>query len=240
MQKIILLSILFTTSIYSQTTDSKEQTSSKIRVYTPSSSVNTSNETYKWTVKTDLFSFVSGEFPIIGEYRFAKNFSAEISAGLTYGIYENYGLFDEEYDGEGTTFETKAAMGNSFRGGIKYYPSSDFDAIEGWAFGIQFFSRTNNRSYETVDYNDIDLSGETDSRNKTGLALTISKQSFSDSNISFEWLLGIGFAKTNHEFITENYVTDPDTGENNSYLKENTVEETVPNIQLGFRLGFGN
>jgi hypothetical protein len=236
MKKIIILSLLLSTSIYSQTSGTATQTSSKIKVYTPSSSVAASNEAYKWTVKTDVFSFVSGEFPIIGEYRFLKSLSAEVSAGVTYGFYENFGIFDEGYDGEGTTFETKAAMGSSFRAGIKYYPSSDFDAIEGWAFGIQFFTRTNNRDYTYSDSSDYDLSGDQDSRNKTGLALTISKQSFSDSNISIEWLLGIGFAKTKHDFITENY--HDVTG--SSYLKTNTIEETIPNMQLGCRIGFGN
>jgi hypothetical protein len=236
MKKIILFNLLLSTFVYSQTNNTTEQTSSKIKVYSPSSSSTSSSysDTYKWTVKTDLFSFVSGEFPIIGEYRFHKNISAEVSAGVTYGFYENFGLFDEEYDGEGSTFESKAAMGSSFRVGVKYYASSDYDAIEGWAFGIQFFTRTNNRDYTYNEYSDFDLSGEQDSRNKTGLALTISKQAFSDSNISLEWLLGIGFAKTKHDFYTENY------NDEGSYLKTNTIEDTVPNIQLGLRLGFGN
>jgi hypothetical protein len=236
MKKIIILSLLLSTSIYSQTSGTTTQSSSKIKVYTPSSSVASSNETYKWTVKTDVFSFVSGEFPIIGEYRFLKNLSAEVSAGVTYGLYENFGLLSDGYDGDGSTFETKAAMGNCFRAGIKYYPSSDYDAIEGWAFGIQFFTRTNKRDYTIDDSSSYDLSGEKDSKNKTGLALTISKQVFSDSNINLEWILGIGFAKTEHEFITENY---DDVSESN-YLKTNTIEETVPNLQIGFRIGFGN
>ncbi len=176
MKKIILLGLLISSSVYSQTSGTTESTSSKIKVYSPSSSssVAAAAETYKWTVKTDVFSFVSGEFPIIGEYRFSKNMSAEASAGMTYAFYGNFGLFDEEGYEDGGTIETKAAMGSSFRAGVKYYPSSDYDAIEGWAFGVQFFTRTNNREYTDTDYKH-DLSGEKDSRSKTGLALTISK-----------------------------------------------------------------
>ncbi|MEO7977063.1 hypothetical protein [Flavobacterium sp.] len=243
MKKIILLSLLFSSIAQSQTNGTTEQTSSKIKVYSPSSSTSTtanSSNSYKWTVKTDLFSFVSGEFPVIGEYRVLKNMSVEASAGLTYGLYDNFGIFEEEYDGEGSTFETKASMGNSFRAGIKFYPSSDYDAIEGWAFGIQFFSRTNNREYSSDNYseNEYNFGGEKDSRNKTGLALTISKQVFTDSNISFEWILGIGFAKVKHEFFTENF--EESDSEPNYFLKSNTTKETIPNFQLGCRIGFGN
>lgn len=244
MKKIILLSIFVTSFLNAQNTGTtNEQSSSKIKVYTPSSSASSSADSYKWSVKTDLFSFVSGEFPVIAEYRFAKKLSAEASVGLTYGLYDNFGIFDEGYDGEGISFETKPAMGTSFRGGIKFYASSDYDAIEGWAFGLQIFSRKNNRDYTNDNYGNngtIDFSGEKDSRTKTGIALTISKQIFWDSNISFEYLIGIGIASVNHEYITENGVYDPGTGNTNYLLVKNSNKETVPNIQFGCRIGFGN
>jgi hypothetical protein len=240
MKKIIFLSLLVSSFSFAQTNGATEQTSSKIKVYSPSSSMKAVSETYKWTVKTDVFSYVSGEFPIIGEYRFAKKLSVEVSAGLTYGLYENFGIFVDGYSGEGTSFSTKAAMGSSFRGGIKFYPSSDYDAIEGWAFGLQLFSRTNNRDYTKENYSSqsFDLSNEKDSRTKTGLALTISKQVFWDSNISFEYILGIGFASVKHDFLTQNSTNN--SGTNTYYLKPNSIKETVPNFQLGCRIGFGN
>nr|WP_315195855.1 hypothetical protein [uncultured Flavobacterium sp.] len=241
MKKIILLNLLFSSFVYSQTNGVTEQSTSKIKVYSPSSSSASSStaDTYKWTVKTDVFSFVSGEFPIIGEYRFLKSLSAEVSAAATYGLYDNFGIFDEGYDGEGSTFETKAAMGSSFRAGIKYYPSSDYDAIEGWAFGVQFFTRTNNRDYKPDSYRELNLSSEKDSRNKTGLALTISKQVFSDSNIAFEYMLGIGFASVKHDFHT--YEDNYGTGNTVTYtITPQSIKETVPNFQLGCRIGFGN
>jgi hypothetical protein len=244
MKKIILLGFLISSSVYSQTSGTTEQSSNKIKVYTPSSSAASAAESYKWTVKTDFFSFASGEFPIIGEYRVLKNMSVEASAGVTYGFYENTSLFEDGYSGSGTTFESKAAMGSCFRAGLKYYASSDYDAIEGWAFGLQFFTRTNNREYKANSENDYsqnqyDLNGQQDSRNKTGLELTISKQIFSDSNISVEWLMGIGFAKVKHDFLIGNSSYD-NNGKNIYSLKTNTTEETVPNFHFGFRLGFGN
>ncbi|MFN7014410.1 MAG: hypothetical protein ACK4ON_09105, partial [Bacteroidia bacterium] len=164
MKKIIILTLFSFSFLNAQNNGTtNEQTSSKIKVYTPTSSVSSSSDAYKWTVKTDLFSFVSGEFPIIAEYRFAKKLSAEVSAGLTYGLYENFGIFNEDYEGDGITFETKPAMGSSFRAGIKFYPSSDYDAIEGWAFGLQVFSRKNNREYADDNYGysgTLDFSGE--------------------------------------------------------------------------------
>jgi len=244
MKKIILLTFFVTSFLNAQNTGTTdEQSSSKIKVYTPSSSAAKAADSYKWTVKTDLFSFASGEFPIIAEYRFAKKLSAEVSAGLTFGLYDNFGIFNEGYDGDGSYFDSKPAMGSSFRGGVKFYPSSDYDAIEGWAFGLQVFSRKNNREYTTDNYGysgTIDFSGEKDSRTKTGIALTISKQIFWDSNISFEYLIGIGIASVNHEYITENGVYDPGTGNTNYSLVKNSNKETVPNIQLGCRIGFGN
>jgi hypothetical protein len=239
MKKIIILGLLLSTSIYSQTSNTTTQSSSKIKVYTPSSSVASSNETYKWAVKTDIFSFVSGEFPIIGEYRFAKKLSVEASAGVTYGLYNNFGILDEEYDGEGYTFETKAAMGSSFRAGIKYYPSSDYDAIEGWAFGLQIFTRTNNRDYKPDNNRDFDISSEKDSRNKTGISLTISKQVYSDSNIAFEYILGIGFASVTHDFHTYEEVYESGN-EVSRPITAQSIKETVPNFQFGCRIGFGN
>lgn len=242
MKKIIFLSLLVSGFSFAQTNGATEQTSSKIKVYSPSSSMKAVSEAYKWTVKTDIFSYISGEFPVIAEYRFAKKLSVEASAGITYGLYENFGIFDDGYTGDGSTFTTKAAMGTAFRGGIKFYPSSDYDAIEGWSFGLQLFSRTNNREYTNESYNstNYNIIGEKDSRTKSGLALTIAKQVFWDSNISFEYFLGIGFASVKHDFLTENYEYDSGTGNYTYYLKPNSVKETIPNFQLGCRIGFGN
>ncbi len=237
MKKMILFNLLWSVFAFAQTDVVKDVTSSKIKVYEPSSSTNsTSNNSYKWTVKTDLFSFVSGEFPIIGEYRFAKKLSTELSGGLTYGLYENFDLLGESFEGEGSNIESKAAMGTSFRAGIKYYPSSDYDAIEGWAFGIQVFSRTNVREYIPKDNQTIDISNENDTRIKNGVALTISKQVYTDSNISFEYLLGMGFASIKHDFLTDNY---DESSKSNISIK-NSTKVTVPNFQLGLRIGFGN
>ena len=240
MKKIIFLSLFVSSFTFAQTNGAKEQTTSKIKVYSPSSGVKAVAETYKWSVKTDIFSYLSGEFPVIGEFRFAKKLSAEVSAGFTYGLYENFGLFEDGYSGEGSSFSSKPAMGTAFRGGVKFYPSSDYDAIEGWAFGLQLFSRTNNREYSnSFSSNNVSLIGEKDSRAKTGLALTISKQVFWDSNISFEYILGIGFASVKHDYLTENSTYDG-SGNTTYTLKQNSDKETIPNFQLGCRIGFGN
>lgn len=242
MKKIIFLSLFISQLSFSQSNGTTEQNSSRIKVYTPSSSVKANSESYKWTIKTDIFSALSGEFPVIAEYRFAKKISAEASAGLTYGIYPNFGyLTNQEYEGEGSTYEGKAAMGSSFRGGIKFYPSSDYDAIEGWSFGVQLFSRTNNREYTNDDFSpEFDMVGKKDSRNKTGVALTIAKQVFWDSNISFEYLLGIGFASIKHDFYKSVSLYDSATDTYTYAVVPETIKETVPNFQLGCRIGFGN
>ncbi|MFP9097659.1 hypothetical protein ACLI09_01285 [Flavobacterium sp. RHBU_24] len=239
MKKIILLALFTTTFLHAQTED---KTSSRIKVYTPTGLQHetAASETYKWAVKTDLFSFIGGEFPIIGEYRIAKKFSVEASAGVTFAFLPNEDIFGMDDDG---SFDSKAAMGSAFRGGFKFYPSSDYDAIEGWAFGVQLFSKTTNREYEQNDYDDFSsaLEGEKDTKVKTGFALTISKQVFWDSNISVEYLLGIGFASVKHDYVNQGeYIYDENTGIGFYEIEKESKKETVPNLQLGLRLGFGN
>lgn len=241
MRKIILLSLLaVSTFLHAQ----EEKTSSRIKVYTPSGVQQqaAAAETYKWAVKTDLFAFVGGEFPVIGEYRFAKKFSVEGSAGVTFAFLPNEDIFGT---GDGESFDAKAAMGTAFRAGFKFYPSSDYDAIEGWAFGVQLFTKTNNRDYDLSDYYDNNdyamFEGKQDSRTKTGIALTISKQVFWDSNISVEYLLGIGFASVKHDYMTQgDYIYNDETGIGYYTGEEHSTKETRPNLQFGMRIGFGN
>ena len=129
-----------------------EETPSRIKVYTPSSTnskskTNSKDNSYKWALKTDVLAFIAGEFPIIFEYRILKKLSVEGSAGITYALYPNR-FFTIGDDEDESTQESKAAMGTAFRAAIKYYPSSDYDAIEGWYFGIQLYNKTTNRELQ--------------------------------------------------------------------------------------------
>jgi hypothetical protein len=239
-KKLFLASALFFSVLnYAQVkkNESTTATPSKIKVYTPSgaagSQKSSKDNSYKWDVKTDLAAIVSGEFPLIGEYRFARKFSVEASAGVTYAYLPNNDLFSSN---DNTNNEnTKAAMGSAFRGTIKFYPSSDYDAIEGWNFGIQVFSKTTNRDYDTKG--DLTpLNGTKDSKTKTGVSLIIGKQLFQDSNITFESFIGVGFANIKREYSSLVYNNTTSLYE----LAPITTNETKPNLQLGFRIGFGN
>lgn len=230
MSKKLLLFIASTAiSVSSYAQETPEP--SKIKVYTSSSNAApaTSNS-YKWAVKTDLIAAALGELPIIAEYRIAKKFSVEASAAITYAYLPNSFLADDD---EEDAFDSKAALGSSFRAAIKYYPSSDYDAIEGWAFGIQIFSKTTNREYG--DDSEA-LQGKIDSKAKNGLALIITRQLFQDSNISFEWIMGVGIANSTRTYFVEEYNT---TLEANEVLEKESTK-TAPNVQFGFRIGFGN
>lgn len=212
--------------------------SSQVKVYTPSSSSEKvkQDNSYKWVVKTDLFGYISGEFPVAFEYRLGKKFSVEGSAGVTYSFFPNDGLFADK---EGNSNDTKAALGSAFRGTFKYYPSSDYDAIEGWFFGIQAYSKTSNRDYvleTSSSSSNSGFQGKRDTKIKNGLSLIIGKQVFQDSNIAFETYIGIGMASVSRSYYTNQY--DYATSTNLNVLVEKN--ETVPNFQLGFRLGFGN
>ncbi len=217
-----------------------EQTPTRIRVYTPSGLQSTEKqqivkEDYNWIIKTDLLACIAGEFPLIGEYRIAKRLSIEASAGITYGLYPNGGI--SELGGDDSGYDAKPDTGTAFRGSIKYYPSADYDALEGWSFGIQVFTRENNRDYKPGDRDGEEtLRGKKDTRIKTGMSLTIAKQVFEESNIAFETYLGLGVASVKRD----HYVSAPnpyDTG--NSYFPVAVSETDIkPNFQFGLRIGF--
>ena len=229
MTKKILWLILFSNvALNAQTKDQPtEQPRNVIRVYTPNEvSEKKESDFYNWNIKTDLLSFITGEFPLIGEYRLTKRMSVEGAIGITYGYLEN-GIFSVA--GDNALDADDAALGSSFRAGIKFYPSDDYDAIEGWAFGLQVFTKTTNREYAA----ESDFSGQLDVLNKTGLSITISKQIYWDSNVCFEYFLGLGMAKVKREFYESVYI-----GEDYQTVRS-IVEDTRPNLQLGLRIGFG-
>ena len=235
MKKLLLLTTLLATTLnYSQNTSgSTSKSSNGIKVYTPSSSTSSNSKqndnSYKWVVKTDLISALTGEFPIIAEYKIGKKFSVEGSAAVTQAFWSNDLTLSDGFSDESSI----AALGSAFRGTLKFYPSSDYDAIEGWSFGIQLFTKTTNR-----EYNDDfpELSGKKDSKTKTGVSLIISRQIFEDSNIAFESYVGVGMANISQEYYTSTY--NSTTGANEFSPFKST--ESSPNFQLGFRIGFGN
>jgi hypothetical protein len=234
---IILLSIVANAQVKTDEVTPKTETTTptRIKVYTPNTSPKISQDnSYKWVVKTDLLGFVSGEFPIVGEYRIAEKFSVEASAGVTYGFIPLDVFSDNKSN---VDLETKGAIGSAFRGTLKFYPSSDYDAIEGWYFGIQLFNKVARREYinNSGSSSVNPIVGEKDSKTKTGVSLIIGKQMFQDSNVLFESYIGIGFAKITRDNFERVY----DSSSISEY-KPQSVSETSPNFQLGFRIGFGN
>jgi hypothetical protein len=242
MKKKLLL-LIWSTFCFGQNEEPKKvetQKSSIIKVYTPSTSENSSSDnSYKWAVKTDFFSVVSGEFPIIGEYRIAKNFSVEASAGLTYTFFEDLNIFEDDFLLSGRSYDTEAAMGSAFRATIKYFPSSDYDAIEGWYFGVQLYNRVNNRKYvvDVFDTDSFGIEGQKATKTRTGASLVIGKQLFSDSNVIFDFYVGLGLARVKTE---DYYIGSVNPESSIETLQKAETLESKPNFQLGFRIGFGN
>jgi len=244
-QRITLLTaFLFTLSINAQiSNDSKNTpTPSRIKVYTPSSSFSSKtndkkDNSYKWTAKTDIVAMATGEFPLIAEYRIAEKFSVEGSAAVTYTFIPNDGLFAN--DGFGLLDDTgKAAIGNAFRASIKYYPSADFDALEGWYFGFQLYTKTTNRTYEESGLNSSSQATTmyTDSKTKNGISLIIGRQIFADSNVSTEIFFGVGLAN----IIRDQPVVATNDNTGATTIQMQNSSETQPNFQFGTRIGFGN
>ena len=214
----------------------KKSETSTVKVYQYGDETDEVN-TYKWVFKTDFYKIIGGEIPLIFEYRVSEKISIEGSAGVTYNIWGNGNLFEDDllFDDASTT----PAFGSAFRFGGKFYPSSDWDAIEGWAFGFQAFYKTNNSSYESNsnrglyrDEANITDENSLDAKRRIGVLLTISKQMFWDSNIGYEPIIGIGFTNVNRKY--QEYSYDSSTY---NHVEDNKVK---PIISLGLRLGFGN
>jgi hypothetical protein len=228
--------LIFAVNYSQTTTETVPTTSNKIRVYTPSAS-NSANgkqndNSYKWVAKTDFIAVLTGEFPLIAEVRIGKKFSVEGSVAVTNAFLPNDLILTDD---SGSDYNSKAAIGTAFRGTLKFYPSSDYDAIEGWSFGIQLFTKTTNREYE-VNSTFPELEGKIDTKTKTGISLIISKQIFADSNIAFESFIGVGMANITREYY--NTIYNSATGFEE--LNQNNTSESTPNFQFGFRIGFGN
>ncbi|MEP7197321.1 MAG: hypothetical protein ABI851_12445 [Saprospiraceae bacterium] len=204
--------------------------SSKIRVYAPtgnSKHKRTSSEKgYLWVVKLDVLSTIfAGNIPLFLEYRIAKNISLEAGLGLTYGSDIITNIINELEAGF-FGYPSSRALGSSFKGAIKYYPSKDDNAIEGWNFGISFQHKNVRRKYDP-NYN-----FEQDKLNtKNSFNLLISHQNFSISNICFEWSLGVGVSKNKLKSYIENSTGMPEVEIRNSI---------GPSFALGFKIGFGN
>ena len=236
---LLLACSLSSVCVAQETKTDSVKTTSRIKVYTPqgpAKSSGASSDSYSWVVKTDILKFVTGEIPIIYERKITNKLSIEAAAGVTYSFFDNN--LTSFIEDDGTYFESKAAFGNVFRGTLKYYPSSDYDAIEGWSFGIQAFMKTNNRTYDGADNyeNSAALNGKKDKKTRTGVALIISKQMFQDSNICLESFVGLGYANVKSDYYGSVYNEITSTND----IRQIVEEEGVLNFQFGFRIGFGN
>lgn len=226
------VTLFLATSSFSQSkkkdTTSTTETSSKIRVFTPSSSFKSkADNSYRWAVKTDLFAILTGEYPIIGEYRIGSKFSVEASAALTYGE-----IFSALSDDDDYLTAEDAEMGSAFRVAFKYFPSTDYDAIEGWFIGVQLMNKTTNKAYDdSYSYN----FNEKETKVKTGVSLILGKQVFQDSNVIWEFYGGVGIASTKHSYYDVEYDENDE-----QQFQRFEKSKSKPNILFGLRIGFGN
>lgn len=220
---------------YSQT---PVDTSSRIRVYTPNGSNNSSynsEESYKWALKTDLVPMISGEFPLIGEFKVAKRLSTEFSAGVTYDLnLLGSDIFPSELDRMPNDYyyidAENPGASSAFRLAFKYYPSKYESAIEGWFVGLQLMNKNLVRTY--IEENNPLLVDEKFKRTRTGAAIIIGKQAVWDSNVFGEFFFGIGVVRINYSIPAISTIDESILRVNNSKI--------TPNILLGYRIGFGN
>ena len=200
----------------------------KIKVFAPSKTTKKNNgeSGYTWAIKFDIVSsLVGGDIPISFERKITPKISLEGSLGLTYG-----GNLITIIDNDS---KTKAALGFSQRGTLKFYPSSYDEAIEGWYIALSVHRRVFNRTY-------IDplLLDKKEKISTLGVQIISGKQMFIDDNLPLECGLGVGIGtRTTDYYALSNGVYN--NGVYNYVPTSGKKSELVPTFTYFIKVGLG-
>lgn len=223
---------------FSQVRNTNSNSDKKVKLYNADTKAS---PTFKWILKTDVVSIATGEFPLIAEFRISDDLSLEGSAGITLTQNNDNDLSKIEYfDDASVGLKGKSAIGTAFRGGVKYYISSEEDAIEGFSVGLFAFNKITKIKYEKqVSDFDYVANGKFDTKNKLGLELVLAYQYFWNKHIGTEFFLGLGAANVKREFYSTQVLSDGNGG-SFQQVKHNDFNQVVENIRFGIKVGFGN
>ncbi|MBX3101679.1 MAG: hypothetical protein KF690_04160 [Bacteroidetes bacterium] len=224
-------------------------TETRIRVFEYGDHVKSSSlSTYSTAFKLNPYGLLNGEIPVFAERRITPKISLEASLGITMKDYISrmYQLmWDEEYenpfDNELSEFRTQKT-GYTYSLAFRYFPSADYDAIEGLFFGIMWKHRAHFSEIDPASMNgrypEV-TSVAKEKRVVRDLALIFGQQIFWDANISSEWMIGLGYRNTANKYLNliEQHDPQTDTYERKAVMQEKPF--TGPSLILAWKLGFG-
>ncbi len=201
------------------------------RVITFESEKNSSKEgkeLEKNVVKVSIFELAAGDFPIYYERVLNDYFTAEVSAGVTFGDY--YGSIFSDFSSSPFDNNVDARYGYSFSAAIRFYPIA---ALEDFYVSPELKFRKYNWSRDIEDYNvnypyePIILATFDEKRSYVMPRINLGYSFFYDNNLIFDWHFGVGMntpTETMYDYNTKTVNTN----------KRNTR----PRIHFGLKIGY--
>lgn len=184
------------------------------------------SELEKNVVKVSLFELASGDFPIYYERVLSDRFTAEVSAGITFGDY--YGSLFSSSEISPLESSVDAKYGYSFSAAIRFYP---IEALDEFYISPEFKYRKYNwdRDVEAFIDGPPYTIQETVSENRVYVMprITFGYTYFYDYNLSLDWHVGVGM-NTPTESIYDFEV--------NQVIQEK--QNTRPRLHLGLKIGY--
>lgn len=246
MNKLTILSfllLLFFDKAFTQTIQNGETSEAlsqpKVVVFTSGGDSENGNKkntlNYRHMFKINPLMYFKGDFPVLYEFRFAKDFSSELGIGFTHKDYV-YEVFETRYSYDPNP---EYSTGASYRLGLKYWPSKYGALEEGFYFSLEYLYRkynsmefhfiyvgNSNDYYIDNEYLDLEIATE---RIQKQTSLVVGYVYYLDDYVFFEWYTGIGFQNNEKKGLHYDRNDDYTIG---------TKKESKPTYLLGIKIGF--
>ncbi|MBK0404223.1 DUF3575 domain-containing protein [Adhaeribacter sp. BT258] len=184
------------------------------------------------SIKMNPLLLLQGDIPVYIEQKVAKKLTIELGLGMTYDNVITDALDPDHYS-ESTQKEN--LMGYSIAAGLRYYPSSTYETMEGYYFAPeiryrQYKSIANQYLEETIDVKQ--------GRDLTDFKLGFGYVDFIEDRIFIDMYTGIGMRNRKYH----NMVRDGETVYNGTTTVETyevwNENKMVPLFSLGAKIGF--
>ncbi|MFC5270789.1 DUF3575 domain-containing protein [Adhaeribacter terreus] len=183
-------------------------------------------------IKMNPLLLLQGDIPVYLERKIAKKLTIEFGLGMTYDNVVTDALDPDHYS-ETTTKEN--LMGYSVAAGLRYYPSSTYETMEGYYFAPE----VRYRKYKSVanQYLEEPINVK-QGRDFTDFKLGFGYVDFIEDHIFIDMYTGVGMRKRNYF----NMVRDGEIIDNGTTIVETyelwNENKMVPLFSLGAKIGF--
>ena len=190
-------------------------------------------------VKFNPIMALMGDIPFYYERKLTKVITAEVALGLT--LY-NYALlvWDITVEPNADIMDEKKSPGGSFRLGLRLFPFTYSEALQGWYLSPEFTVRSFNAKVSECDsLNGSSLGNYAVKEHRTlkDFRFLMGYQEVYSSSFVLDFYFGVGVRKHGGEIV--NCIRDIDV----SPIKYRTIEEPVsrvgPLLLMGLKVGFG-